>query len=245
MPKAFAGQQEGRRRIIPVAALLLCALLTASLGIWQIKRLAWKEALIAHVDAVTKAAPIAAATLPEAPGPQALTDLEYQPVRLSGQFDPQATTLVGALTELGGGYWEMVPLRMGNGRAIWVNRGFLPQGARRDTAMTAVPHGPVTLTGLLRASEVKPAFLRANHPEDDRWYTRNIAAIAAIAAKRQIAGSGTAWFVDAQGAAQPGQPTPGLTVIAFPNNHLQYALTWFALSAMCLFGIALVLRQRG
>jgi surfeit locus 1 family protein len=238
MPEGLSGQAKGRRRIVPVAALLLCALLAAGLGVWQVKRLAWKEALIAHVEQVTHSAPVDGAALPAAPAN--LADLEYQPVALAGKFEPQATTLVKALTELGAGYWELVPLRLANGRAIWINRGFVPLGTTREAALAAIP-ASAQITGLLRASENKPAFLRPNNPAQDLWQTRNLPAITA---KRGVNQVGTAWFVDAKGPELAGQPVPNLTVIAFPNSHLQYALTWFALSGLCLFGIALVLRQR-
>ena len=242
MSSSRFGKAEGRRRIIPVAALLLCATLFSALGLWQIKRLAWKEALIAHVEAVTKAPPIPAASLPVAPAPEAL---EYRHVTLSGRFEPQATALTTALTELGGGYWQMVPLRLPDGRAIWVNRGFLPQGTKREAAIALVPHGPVSITGLLRRAEPDHDILRANDPAAERWYFR---AIPQLSAARHLPAA--AWFVDAQGApqhapAQPGDATPGLTVLAFPNNHLQYALTWFAMALGSLAAIALVLRHRG
>jgi len=240
LSQTLQGQQEGRRRFIPVAALLLCAVLFGALGAWQVKRLAWKEALIAHVAAVSTAPPVDAATIPFAP--KDLADLEYRALRLSGHFEPQGTTLVGALTELGAGFWEMVPLRLNDGRAVWVNRGFLPQGTKREAALAKVPTGPLTLTGLLRRTEPGSTWLRANHPEVERWYNRDIAGITTA---RGPAQSGTAWFVDARGAEQPGQPVPGLTVLTFPNSHLQYALTWFALCLMSLGGLVLVSRARG
>lgn len=234
----FGGTVEGRRRVIPVAALLLCAALFSALGLWQIKRLAWKEALIAHVAAVTKAPPIPAAMLPFGPPGD---DLEYRHVTLSGHFEPQATTLVTALTELGGGYWQMVPLRLEDGRAIWVNRGFVPQGTKREAAVALVPGGKVALTGLLRHTEREADWLRANDPGAGRWYFR---AIPQLSAAHHVAGA-AAWFVDAQGTARPGDAVPGLTVLAFANNHLQYALTWFAMALASLAAIVLVLRQRG
>ena len=236
MSSSRFGKAEGRRRIIPVAALLLCAALFSALGIWQVKRLAWKEALIAHVETVTKAPPIPAASLPFTPAPDAL---EYRHVTLTGVYEPQATTLVAALTELGGGSWHMVPLRLPDGRAIWVNRGFLPQGTTLPAAIAKVPTGPATITGLLRRSEPDHDWLRTNAPQAQRWYFR---AIPQLSAAHHLAAA--AWFVDAQTPALPHDATPGLTVLAFPNNHLQYALTWFAMALGSLAAIALVLRER-
>jgi len=230
------GKAEGRRRIIPVAALLLCAALFSALGVWQVKRLAWKEALIAQVTAVTKAPPVPADTLPFTPPAPAL---EYRHVTLSGQFEPQASALVTALTELGGGYWQMVPLRLEDGRMVWINRGFLPLGTKREAAIASVPRGVVAITGLLRRSDPDGDWLRTNDPAAERWYFR---AIPTLSAARHI--QTAAWFVDAQGPQRAGDAVPGLTVLQFPNNHLQYALTWFALALGSLGAIVLVLRER-
>jgi surfeit locus 1 family protein len=85
------------------------------------------------------------------------------------------------------------------------------------------------LTGLLRISEPGGGFLRANDPGHDRWYSRDVAAIAASRHIDAIA----PYFIDAGASADPAAlPVGGLTVIAFPNNHLVYALTWFGLAIM-------------
>ncbi|HWU03474.1 MAG TPA: SURF1 family protein [Novosphingobium sp.] len=235
------GKQEGRRRIIPVAALLLCAAVFASLGTWQVKRLFWKEALIAHVEAVIHAPPADGAALPASPPEQAMADLEYRRLQLAGRYETGATTLVTALTDEGAGYWAMTPLRLANGRAVWVNRGFVPTGTRRDAV--AAPTGPVTVVGLVRRAEPGSTWLRANHPEARRWYYRDLAGLSAANAVRD---AGPAWFLDAQSEtpATPKAPMAGLTVVQFPNNHLSYAITWFLLCGLSLFGIALVLRNR-
>jgi surfeit locus 1 family protein len=104
----------------------------------------------------------------------------------------------------------------------------------------ATPDGNVTIIGLLRKSEPKGRFLQANIPAQDRWYSRDIAALSST---RGISGT-AAWFLDARGARVAGQPVPGLTVITFPNSHLQYALTWFALAGLCMLGAVLVMRRR-
>lgn len=233
------GQQKGRRRIIPVAALLLFAALFSTLGVWQVQRLAWKRALIAHVNEVSTANPVEARLLPMTPDAKLLGDLEYRHVWALGRLEPQATTLVSALTERGAGYWALVPLRMVDGRAVWINRGYVPLGSTAQAIAASTPMGEVAITGLLRKTEPKGRFLQANVPAQDRWYARDIAVISAT---RGVKGS-AAWFIDAQGPEIPGQPVPGLTVLQFPNSHLQYALTWFAMALASLFGIWLVCRR--
>ena len=87
---------------------------------------------------------------------------------------------------------------------------------------------------------VKPhrAFLRANDPGAGRWYSRDTQAIAATLGLPQVA----PYFIDADRAGE-GQPIGGLTVIAFRNHHLSYALTWFAMAAGLVVLTVLALRR--
>ena len=90
-------------------------------------------------------------------------------------------------------------------------------------------------------SEPKGGFLRANDSSGDRWYSRDVGAIAAARGLTDAA----PYFIDAE-AIEPaiaGAPVGGMTVITFANNHLQYALTWFALALMLACGAFLVLRH--
>ena len=93
------------------------------------------------------------------------------------------------------------------------------------------------MTGLLRMSEPGGAFLRVNDPASDRWFSRDVAAIAASRGLDKVA----PYFIDAERApGESGLPVAGLTVIAFSNNHLVYALTWGALALMAAAGAIFV-----
>jgi surfeit locus 1 family protein len=81
----------------------------------------------------------------------------------------------------------------------------------------------------LRITEPKGAFLRSNDPAQDRWYSRDVAAIGARLGVTDLA----PYFVDADASANgAGKPVGGLTVVSFPNNHLIYAVTWLSLAIM-------------
>lgn len=229
--------QAGKR----VALLLACcvmAALFAALGVWQVQRLSWKLDLIARVEARLQAAPVVA------PATVSAAD-EYRRVRLEGRFLNDRETLVQAVTELGGGFWVLTPLATDSGATVLVNRGFVPP-ERRDPASRAAGliEGPVAVTGLLRLTEPGGGFLRANDPAGNRWFSRDVAAIAAA---RGLGGAGTpvaAYFVDADATPVPGGfPVGGLTVVRFANNHLVYALTWFALAGMCLAAAVFLWRR--
>jgi len=190
-----------------------------ALGVWQVDRLAWKRDLIARVDARIHASPVAAPV-------KADRSDEYRRVAVTGRFLNDQATLVQASTVRGSGYWVMTPLVTDRGATVIVNRGFVPPEAK---ASYGQPKERVALTGLLRLSEPGGGFLRANDPDTDRWYSRDVAAIAAKRGVRPAAN----YFIDAQASPSPDAlPVGGLTVVRFPNNHLSYAITWFALAIM-------------
>lgn len=228
--------------------LALCAgLMFAAffaLGTWQLKRLQWKLDLIERVDTRVHA-PAA-----PAPGPGRWPQLnaasdEYRHVRVRGRFLYALTTPVQASTRLGSGFWLLTPLREADGSIVLVNRGFVaekPAGGNRLLSPDKTPASTgdddiVTVTGLLRMSEPGGAFLRDNDPIADRWYSRDVRAIAAARGLAEVA----PYFVDADAAkpvdirrsvASAANPVAGLTVISFRNNHLVYAITWYALALM-------------
>jgi surfeit locus 1 family protein len=89
-------------------------------------------------------------------------------------------------------------------------------------------------------SEPHGGFLRANDPAAGRWYSRDVSAIARARGLGHIA----PFFIDADASPNPGgYPRGGLTVVAFRNDHLVYALTWFALAGLSVIGVVLVLRS--
>ena len=237
-----------RRRGLPwllLVAAALCALFVA-LGLWQVQRLGWKHDLIARVEARVQAAPAPPPPAAEWPAVQAdPAAYEYRRLRLEGVFLHDRETLVQASTELGGGFWVLTPLQQADGRIVLVNRGFVPPGARSPAARgEPACHAPVVVQGLMRRTEPGGGFLRDNDPAAGRWYSRDVAAIAAA---QGLAPARVApYFLDA-GAGAPCAgargPIGGLTVIRFSDNHLAYALTWFALAAMTVGAAGLLVRD--
>ncbi|MDE0947712.1 MAG: SURF1 family protein, partial [Sphingobium sp.] len=150
-----------------IAALLFTGLCT--LGVWQVERLAWKRDLIVRVAVRIHAPPV------PAPARATKSD-EYRRVAATGTFLHDRATLVQASTVRGPGFWVLTPLRRADGTTLLINRGFVPPDAR--TSYTR-PAGPVRVTGLLRLTEPGGGFLRDNDPAADRWYSRDVAAIAA------------------------------------------------------------------
>lgn len=216
---------------LTLAALILFVGLCA-LGVWQVERLAWKRDLIARVDTRIHAPPV--------PAPQRATKAdEYRRITATGTFLHDKAALVQAATVRGAGYWVLAPLRQSNGAIVLINRGFVPPEAKTRYDR---PQGVVRVAGLLRLTEPDGGFLRSNDAIADRWYSRDVAAIAAARQLRPVA----KYFIDAQAGPLPDAlPVGGLTVVSFPNNHLQYAITWFILAAMVAGAYSLVMRQSG
>lgn len=234
-----------RRALLWGAGALLCGLFLV-LGVWQVQRLAWKNDLIARVAARAHAGPVAAPAQDQWPALQADPAAhEYRRVRITGELMHGAEQLVQAVTDRGAGFWVMAPLRTTDGSVVWVNRGFVPSVSLwQSTREAARCTGPATVTGLLRRSEPGGGFLRRNDPAAGRWFSRDVPALSAAAG--QPAAAVAPYFVDAGAdtpCATPQGPVGGLTVLRFTNNHLVYALTWFALAAMTAAATVFVARD--
>jgi surfeit locus 1 family protein len=220
-----------------VLAALLAALLFAgffALGTWQLQRRVWKLDLIERVDARVHAPPEA---------PPARFDPrndEYRHVRLQGRFLHDRETLVQAATRRGAGHWVLTPLQTVDGAVVLINRGFVPPEQRAPAERADnQPAGEVVVTGLLRLTEPHGGFLRSNDAATDRWFSRDVEAIAKA---RQLTNAAP-YFVDADAGPAEQVPVGGLTVVSFPNSHLVYALTWYGLALLVAAAVFWVVRE--
>ncbi|WP_075217005.1 SURF1 family protein [Mongoliimonas terrestris] len=246
------GRRPPRRSLIPltIAALVALAVLLG-LGTWQVERLGWKEDLIARVNARITAEP------GPIPGYDAWDDLdpvaiEYQPVTFEGRYDHSREIHVFiALTQpkgpVGGqGYFVLTPAETREGLWVFVNRGFVPLDRKDPTSRAeGQVEGFHTITGLTRPPE-EPSWVS---PEDDVerniWFVRDPERMAdAVGLYPDRVAPFT---VDVFAGESPGGlPQGGETVIAFSNNHLQYAITWYGLAlALVVVFVAVVRRQLG
>ena len=229
---------QGDRRLrfaaLMTLLLLLCTGFTA-LGIWQIERRAWKLDLIAKVDARVAAPPAAAPGPANWPGISFERDA-YRHVVATGRFVTGRQTFVQAVTARGPGYWVITPLRTDRGFTLLVNRGFVPD----EHGPVPAPTGRQDVIGLLRLSEPGGGFLQANDPARDAWHSRDVTAIAAARRLGRVA----PYFIDQAADTSGTPPIGGLTVIHFHNNHLIYAITWFALAALSVAAVGLLLQRR-
>jgi len=214
-------------------ATLLGVALLIGLGVWQLQRLQWKEGLIARVEARTKAEPL--------PLDRAIAlaregrDLSYRPVTAEGRYHHTLERYLYALSPEGKPGWHVItPLETVKGTMVLVDRGFVPEDLRDPaTRKQGEIQKVVTVTGLVRNSETPNIFVPSNEPDKNQWFSRDLPAMA-----RSMFPGGTVqvapFFLEAKASEVPGGwPQGGQTRVSFPNNHLQYAITWFGL-AFCL-----------
>lgn len=236
---AVVTPNKARSLILPGVATLVALAILIGLGTWQVERMAWKNGLIAQIEARAYGAP--GAILPEDQWPAWRADRdEFRKVRVTGTFLHQDETPVYGLApgEQQGaplqGYYLMTPLQLADGAIVMVNRGIVPMELRDPARRPeSRPQGEVTITGLVRAPEARNPFTPGDDPAKNQWFTRDPQAIAAAHNLQRVA----PFLIDADATPNPGGwPRGGLTPLTLPNNHLQYAITWYGL-ALTLIGV--------
>lgn len=216
---------------VPALAVLI------GLGTWQLQRHEWKSALIAAREAALAAPPIA---LPSS------FDAErhgFRRVRLEGRFLHGREMHTGPRSRDGlPGLDVITPFLLDDGSAVLVMRGWVPAArtAPRTRAAGQVA-GRVTVEGLIRPSAVPGRFVPDNQPGDNIWFSPDAAAMAAHAGLARARD----FFVEAGPAANPGGLPRGRRYhVALSNDHLGYAVTWYALAAALLVIYILFVRRR-
>jgi surfeit locus 1 family protein len=238
---ALRAQQRGGLIEATVFAVAGVAILLG-LGIWQLDRRIWKENLIATVTARFARAP--EDLPPRESWPRLKPDAdEYRRVTFPAEFLAGEEALVYSAGSAfrpdvqGPGYWVFAPARLAGGSIVLVDRGFVPS-ERKDPASRALgtPHGIVDIIGVMRWPEPRGLFTPADDPKTNVWYLREPAAMAA--AKKWD--SAAPFYIEQEQPVPPGGlPLPGKLVVNLPDNHLQYAITWFGL-ALGLAGVYVV-----
>jgi len=212
--------------VFTLAALTLLI----GLGVWQLQRLEWKEGLIGEIEARSKGAPI---TLKEAiEFSRAGKDPSYYRVRVKGRLENDKERYLYALSNDGEPGWHIItPFESDEGDLVLVDRGFVPEHLRDPSARSSGQLvGEVEVTGLVRLPEVQGLFIPDNVPAANHWFWRDLNGL--IFSMYPTATMDAApFFLELEKSDVPGGwPEGGQTRLELPNNHLQYAITWFLLA---------------
>jgi surfeit locus 1 family protein len=239
------------RLVWPTVLSISALILLIALGNWQMSRKAWKERLIAQIQAGLTAAPVDIG--PELRGWAAPSvAAEYRRIKVAGRFLHGQERHLYALGPEGPGWHVITPMVLGDGDVVLVNRGYVPDALKQPSSRPEGQiAGRVEVTGLLRLPETKATFTPVNDPARNIWFWRDVPAMlrcdprAAAAGNdcgpltgRETPGDGRPkagvypFVVDAQAnPANPGGwPRGGATNFNIPNRHLEYALTWYGLA---------------
>ena len=248
MPEPASPARAPRR--IPFAvtlALVLAALgILLSLGTWQVKRLAWKEALLAELNERLHAPAISLGEMEKLAAGGG--DVDYRPMQATGRFDNSRERHFLATWKGESGFYIYTPLALADGRFLFVNRGFVPyENKEPEMRVLGQLTDTVTVKGLARArlAEKPSSLVPDNDLAKNVFYWKDLTAMATstgLDPARVVP-----FFLDADATPNPaGFPIGGVTLIDLPNNHLQYAVTWYGLAA-ALATISLIgwLRNRG
>ncbi|WP_424964646.1 SURF1 family protein [Dinoroseobacter sp. S375] len=212
-----------RRMAIPLAFGVIGTLILLALGNWQVNRLAEKEAFLAEIDARIADLPV---ELPASPDPEAD---RFLAVELRGTYTGEEIDVLASAKGIGAAYRVISVFETEEGRRVLVDRGFLPV-ARRDT-LRDFPEA--RLQGNLHWPDEVDGFTPEPDAASNTWFAREVPALAATLNTEPV-------LLILRATSEPAPfatPYP-LDSSGIPNDHLEYAVTWFSLAAVW-FGMTL------
>ena len=223
-----------RPLLVPAVSTLVMLAILIGLGVWQVHRLAWKRGILAAVAAAEAAPPV--------PLPPTGTPSDFTKVAVTGMLRPDLAVSFGAAVhDLRGvpmlGADLVVPMIRSGAPPLLVDLGWVPQPA---PVKLVLPPGMVTVQGFVHPS-IKPGlFSASDDPTGRRFYTLNPAKIAATLGLGKVA----PFTLVAMGPVPVlGYPRPAEHLPRPPNNHLEYAATWFGLAGALLVIFASYVRK--
>jgi surfeit locus 1 family protein len=185
-----------------------------TLGFWQLARLEWKQAILDDIAGRLAAAP---AEVPAAPSEAAH---EYLRVAATGALEPRELHVYTSAPPRGVGYRVIAPLRLEDGRRVLLDRGFVPI-EEKDAPR---PPRRLRVEGALLWPDETDRFTGAPDRAKNVWIARDVALMAAELGTEPV-------MIVAAASDDPAGPTPLPVGVNIRNDHLEYALTWFALAA--------------
>jgi surfeit locus 1 family protein len=199
------------------------------LGVWQLQRLEWKRELTAALEARLAAEPVA---VPEQPDP---ARDDFLRVQVAGEVGEGELHVLTSLRPHGPGFRVIAPLIAGDGRRLLVDLGYVPEAAKSVAPRIS---GPLEVTGALYWPEETDGFTPAPDPGANIWFARDVGPMAVALGTEPV-------LIVAEAHSGGEWPKPLRLGANLPNDHLQYALTWFSLAVIwAVMSVLLVRRER-
>ncbi|MCC1492146.1 SURF1 family protein [Cognatishimia sp. F0-27] len=208
-----------KRILAPLIIGALGAGILLWLGTWQMQRLAWKEGILSEIETVIAGPP---QPLPVLVDPSAQ---RYQPVMLTGAIEAEGLYVLVSVKRQGAGWRIVSSFVTDDGRRVLVDRGFTPVD-QKDTPLAT---GAVRLRGNLHWPDDRTSSTPENDPAANTWFARDIGAMAEALRTEPLL------VIAAEMSPPDAHVTPmPVDTSGIPNDHLQYAVTWFLLAAVWL-----------
>jgi surfeit locus 1 family protein len=204
-----------RRMIAPLVFGVLGVAVLLALGQWQVRRLAWKTEILDRIEARLAAEP---APVPAMPTPD---EDQYRRVRAQGEILPGELHVYTSAPPRGVGYRVIVPLALGDGRRILLDRGFVPI----DEKEAARLQEPITVEGALLWPQETDGFTSPPDRGRNIWFARDVGLMSEALGTEPV-------MLVTEASDDPAAPMPLPVSVNLPNDHLQYAITWFSLAAI-------------
>lgn len=230
-----------------IALVLFGVAVMIGLGFWQLDRLQERRALNAQIISRINLPPLTLTGETLDP-----TDLEYRPATVTGQYDfSQEIVLRNRVKNQSPGVHAITPFKIeGSAKAVLVDRGWIPyeKSLPDQRQPYATPTGTVTVNGLIRLSQTRPATLspadppiNPDRPRLDAWFWLDIDQIQNQFRDYQLL---PFYLEQDPGADTTTLPAPEHNLELDDGPHLSYAIQWFAFAAILLIGsLALTYRN--
>ena len=218
-----------RRILFAIIVGLGGAAILISLGVWQVQRLGEKRTILERIENTISSPPIA---LKDGVEPEFQ---RYVPVKMTGTFGQGHLRMLASRKTTGAVYRVIRPFVADGYGLILVDTGWQLQSA----AVAPPPTGPVTLVGNLDAPNETDGFTPAPDIDQNIWFARDVPAMARALNTEPV----LVVLRDAPAAELGVTPWP-VDTVGIPNDHLQYAITWFSLAVIWLGMSAYFLRRK-
>ncbi len=215
---------KARPQFWPTMITIPCLFLVIGLGVWQVQRLEWKTSMIEQIDARLQAEAVDIRSIADS-----LPANLFALVQLQGEWlHDKEVILAGRYYRNKLGHHVLTPLRLESGELVVVNRGWVPKDQKsQESRPESLTSGVVSLEGIVQPMNQRNMFTPENNPAKGEWYWVERAALEAYVGSPLLDGYVEQVRLPDSGVSLPIAADKDVEV---RNDHLMYAITWFAIA---------------